>query len=174
MVASADDQKLLLGVLTQAKVGKIDYDQLSRYLETTKGAAQVRWSRFNSKLRNPRNSMTADDNKLALGVISQADMGKINYEQLGNFLGTTKGAAQVRWSRFKSKLRQSSGTSLTQPAGVKKTKSPAKASVQAKRKRKEEAITIPAIPPGNLSSRKVRGQALKQESDKGESEGEDV
>ena len=41
-----------MGVLSQIKVGKINYDQLARDIGApSKGAAQVRWSRFQSKLK---------------------------------------------------------------------------------------------------------------------------
>ncbi|TVY60861.1 hypothetical protein LSUE1_G008312 [Lachnellula suecica] len=46
------DQALCLEVLKQIEVGKIDYEKLRIGLDLpSKGAAQVRWSRFNSKLK---------------------------------------------------------------------------------------------------------------------------
>ncbi|CZR59812.1 uncharacterized protein PAC_09706 [Phialocephala subalpina] len=49
---SAADQALCLGVLKQIEVGKVDYELLRIELGLpTKNAAQVRWSRFNSKLK---------------------------------------------------------------------------------------------------------------------------
>ncbi|KAF8851904.1 hypothetical protein BDZ45DRAFT_678729 [Acephala macrosclerotiorum] len=49
---SAADQALCLGILKQIEVGRIDYELLRIELGLpSKGAAQVRWSRFNSKLK---------------------------------------------------------------------------------------------------------------------------
>jgi hypothetical protein len=49
---SAADQALCLAVLKQLEVGKIDHEKIRVELGLpTKGAAAVRWSRFNSKLK---------------------------------------------------------------------------------------------------------------------------
>lgn len=49
---SAADQALCLGILKQIEVGKINYDLLRAELNLpSRGAAQVRWSRFSSRLK---------------------------------------------------------------------------------------------------------------------------
>lgn len=46
------DQALMVAVLKQIEVGKVDYEVLRQELNLpTKGAAQVRWSRFNAKIK---------------------------------------------------------------------------------------------------------------------------
>lgn len=49
---SAADQALCLAVLKQVQVGNVDYELLRAELNLpSKNAAQIRWSRFNTKLR---------------------------------------------------------------------------------------------------------------------------
>ena len=81
---SAADQALCLGVPKQIEVGKVDYDILRTELDLpTKGAAQVRWSRFNSKLKKGvASSFSAADQALCLGVLKQTEVGKVDYESL--------------------------------------------------------------------------------------------
>lgn len=46
------NERLLIAVLSQIGVGRIDYDRLARDIGApSRGAAQVRWSRFNIKLK---------------------------------------------------------------------------------------------------------------------------
>ncbi|TVY47406.1 hypothetical protein LOCC1_G001812 [Lachnellula occidentalis] len=86
---SAADQALCLGVLKQMEVGKIDYDILRTDLNLpTKGSAQVRWSRFNSKLKKGGDgSFTTADQALCLGVLKQIEVGKIDYQRLSTERG---------------------------------------------------------------------------------------
>jgi hypothetical protein len=52
---SATDIDLILAVLKQIEVGKVDYGILQKELNlVSKNAAQIRWSRFNSKLKKYR------------------------------------------------------------------------------------------------------------------------
>lgn len=59
---SEADQALMIAVLKQIKVGKVDYGLLQRELNLpSKGAAQVRWSRFNSKLKKTGGSSPSNE-----------------------------------------------------------------------------------------------------------------
>jgi hypothetical protein len=72
--------------------------------------------------------MESDREILLLGVLNQLDLtGKIDYKILARDIGApSPGAAKVRWSRFRTKLRSPTGRSPKKPAGVQKfTKSPA-------------------------------------------------
>ncbi|TAQ87782.1 hypothetical protein B7494_g3883 [Chlorociboria aeruginascens] len=109
--------------------------------------------------------MATSNEKLMAGVLKQVNVQKLDFEQLAADIGVpTAGAAAKRWSRFKVKLRESTGTSPIKPSGVQKNTSPAKSLPRAQRKGrkegKEEAIDIPVTLPKRTSGRKAQ---LKQE-----------
>jgi hypothetical protein len=66
---SEADQVLLVAVLKQIEGIKVDYEILRRELNLpTKGSAQVRWSRFNSKLKKAAGGSNGDHDSLNNGI----------------------------------------------------------------------------------------------------------
>jgi hypothetical protein len=181
------DQALCLAVLKQIQVaGKsIDYDLIQTELNLpSKGAASTRWSRFNTKLKGAGGSavtFTAADQAMCLAVVKQLQVGgkSIDYELLRTELGLpSKGAASTRWSRFNTKLKESSGetgetadTAPSTPTG-KATKAKGQKSSVKKRKIDEDQAGDQALETPTKVAR--RGKGTKKSIVKGEEDGDEV
>lgn len=121
--------------------------------------------------------MASEREILMLGVLNQLDLScKIDYKILARHIGApSPGAAQVRWSRFRSKLRNSANTSPTKPIGIQKaTKSPPKTTKRTERSLKKESSgneewtedeleSLPEIPVRRTPARKARAVVFKGE-----------
>jgi hypothetical protein len=77
---------------------------------------------------------SANDNVLMRAILGQVDASdfKVDYDQLAEELGASKGAVQKRWSRFKTKINQpvpDASTDGDAPVTPKAKATPAKAKV---------------------------------------------
>jgi hypothetical protein len=74
---SAAEQALCIAVLKQIEVGKVNYELLRKELGlATTNAAQVRWSRFNTKLKGKKSGKKASDTPPATPKSKGAPRGK--------------------------------------------------------------------------------------------------
>ncbi|CAD6440113.1 4665f742-8e60-4dba-a126-3026f74f50f7 [Sclerotinia trifoliorum] len=106
--------------------------------------------------------MTTPEEKLLLGVLTQFELGRIDYDKLATFIGVaTPKAARCRWDRYKQKLTKGAGpTTLRRTIGVSKkigSVSPKKAGDSPKKNTQG-------------SPKKSRGRVIKQESDEEDEE----
>ncbi|KAE8446072.1 hypothetical protein EG329_012580 [Mollisiaceae sp. DMI_Dod_QoI] len=71
--------------------------------------------------------MASQDEILLAAILRQITVTKIDYNQLAQEIGVVSaGAAAKRWQRYQGKLRNSTGSSPTKPAGVQKESKSAK------------------------------------------------
>ncbi|KAF7864479.1 hypothetical protein EAF04_006612 [Stromatinia cepivora] len=106
--------------------------------------------------------MATMEEKLLMGVLSQIEVGRIDYGQLANYIGVANPkAARNRWDRYKKKLTMGAGSTTARKAiGVSKkigSVSPKKAGGSPKKNARG-------------SPKKSHGWAIKQESDGEEDE----
>lgn len=134
----------MIAVIKQATVEKINHEVLQHELGVpTKNAAQMRWSRFQAKLKQASSGTVVTYNDadltLMLAVLNQIAVGKLDFGVLQQKLGVpTKNAAQMRWSRFQAKLKNATGASRSNVAGPSAAPKMKKATPK-KRKDREEA-----------------------------------
>ncbi|KAI9647041.1 hypothetical protein NHQ30_005043 [Ciborinia camelliae] len=110
--------------------------------------------------------MASMEEKLIMGVLSQIEVGRIDYdrEELATYIGVaTPKAARCRWDRYRQKLTKGAGlqpTTARKSVGVAKkigSVSPKKAGGSPKKN-------------GRGSPKKSRGRNIKKESDEEEEE----
>ncbi|KAJ8068706.1 hypothetical protein OCU04_002405 [Sclerotinia nivalis] len=106
--------------------------------------------------------MSTPEEKLLMGVLSQFEIARIDYDKLATFIGAANPkAARSRWDRYKQKLTKGAGPTTARKAiGVSKkigSVSPKKAGGSPKKNARG-------------SPKKSRGRAIKQESDGEEDE----
>ncbi|ESZ91451.1 hypothetical protein SBOR_8174 [Sclerotinia borealis F-4128] len=110
--------------------------------------------------------MSSTETKLVMSVLSQVEVGRIDYDKLAKDIGVaTPKAARCRWDRYRQKLAKGAGlppTSARKAVGASKkigAVSPKKAGGSPKKS-------------GRESLKKSRGRAIKRESDEDEEEEE--